>query len=440
MIRIFRHIAFFILVTIVVSTVAGQEVTEKRDIAVFGLEYEQYRVPPAALAVVDGQIRDVFVNLGRFNVIAMSYTIETASVSEFIQKIREYKERNVEIPETVRLGQEAFTEADFNRLVGSFIVVIPSVSFYETKRNDSGDYRTELETSFTFVNVERAETMSFFKIATSGTEETVQESVREAAEGIAPQLTFELRSIPEFRLKTGIIGVERGTVLVEFGRNMGVQRGDEYVIVEPRVLASGHTVEDEIGLLVVKDVEQEISYATIVYSSRRPRIGDQLQELPRVGFDTSGYVHLIYGEDATSVTPGPTLMGTFGVRQSTSRGFYNFRPFVGLEIPFSISGDVELSGFTANIFAGGELNWYLRRLQFVPAVALGIGGNVPKSDEEDFSISHVGGFAELTISFLISRDFRVFVDAGYSAWFGAGDSTNDTYAGITAGAGMTYKY
>ncbi len=429
-----------LLLAVFVTILGGQEVTEKRDIAVFGLEYAGYKIPSTALSLVDGQIRDVFINLGRFNVIGMSYTIDTGSVDQFIRKIKEVKQQNTEIPETVRLGQEAFTEADFNRLVGAFIVVIPSVSFYETERTDSGNYRTEIETTFTFVNVEKAETMSFFDISTSAVDESLQDSVREAAEDIAPQLTFELRSIPEFTLKTGIIDIDGPNVLLEFGRNMGVQRGDEYLIIEPRILESGHSVEDEIGLLLVKEVEQEISYARIVYSDRKPRVGDQLQELPRVGFDTSGYLHLIYGDGSTPISGSPALMGTIGARQSTSRGFYNFRPFAGIEVPFSLNDAVDLTGFTANAYIGGEINWYLRRLQLVPAVAVGVGGNLPESDEEDFSISHVGGFVELTISFLIGRDLKVFGDAGYSAWFGTGDAVNETYAGIMAGAGVTYKY
>jgi hypothetical protein len=417
----------------VAASVFGQEVSQKRDIAVFSLSYARWGVPQGALTLVDDEIKDVFINLGRFNVLGMSYRLEAEGIEEFIAKIREVKERDVELPETVRLGQQAFTEADFDRLVGSFIVVIPGVSFYESGRTDSGGFTAELKVTFTFVNVEKADAIGYFDIETTGSGESLQQAVKDAAEGIPAELQFELRKIPEFQLKTGIIDVNRGNVLLEFGTNMGVARGDEYLITETRILATGHAVSDEVGLLIVKDVEEEISFAKVIYSSRRPQIGDQLEEIPRLGFDTAAYAHVI-------VDPaGDGVYGAIGVRQSTSRGFFNFRPFVGIEIPFGVTGLLGTDGLTVNLYGGGELNWYLWRLQFVPAAAIGIAGAIPLGDdEESFSVSHVGGLVQISASYLVSKDFKVGIDLGYAAWFAPGAALS--YTGLLAGAGVTLKY
>src|SRR6056297_2150118 len=124
---------FLIMVCLILllPTIGAQEVSEKKDIAVFKLSYADYSIPNGALGLVDQSIQNVFIELGRFNIIGMNYRLQSNDINAFIDKIREMKEADVEIPEEVRLGQETFTEADFNKLVGSFIVVVPVMSYYK---------------------------------------------------------------------------------------------------------------------------------------------------------------------------------------------------------------------------------------------------------------------------------------------------------------------
>ena len=98
----------------------------------------------------------------------MSYRLESENIQDFVAKIKELKEQNVEIPETVRFGQAVLTEADFNQLVGSFIVVIPTVSFYQAARKESGDHTAELKVGFTFIDVENAEAVRHVDVETQG--------------------------------------------------------------------------------------------------------------------------------------------------------------------------------------------------------------------------------------------------------------------------------
>ena len=408
-------IAAAVLITLFSAILYGQEISEKKEIAVFALSYYDWRVPDGALGIVDEQIKNVFVNLGRFDVIGMNYRLAASNVNEFIGKIRDVKEQNAEIPETVRFGQEAFTEADFNKLVGSFIVVVPSLSFYEVKKNDEGRFHAKLETSFTFIDVEQVRTIGHFTIETSGTDESAREAVNAASDAISSQLTFELRQLPVFQLKTGIIDVRGSEVILEFGENMGVSIGDEYAIVTGRTLSTGHQVTDETGLIIVTEVKEEISMAKVVYAQGRANIGDQLEEIPRLGFDTTAYVRAIAGDDDAS-DESANFTGLIGIKQSISRGFFKFRPFIGVEVPFGIVSSINpTGGLILNFYGGAELNWYAWRLQFVPQIALGIGGNIPLEEEDTFSASHIGGFAQVTISYLLTRDWKLFADVGYGA-------------------------
>ena len=346
---------------------------------------------------------------------------------------KEVKEENVEIPESVRLGEEIFTEADFNKLIGSFIVVIPVMSYFQINRIKNGDWKAEIETSFTFINVDNYLTFAHFKVKTVGTDKTPRSAVEEASNNISTQLVYELRSIDEFTIKTGIIEVKRSEVLIEFGDNMGVKKGDEYAIISSRILASGHNLSEETGLLVIKEVTDEISYGKIIYSKDKPMAGDQLKEIPRLGFDVSVYAHGIYNSEGSGTA---VIIPTVGIRSIASRGFFSFRPGFGIELPFS-QNLFTSDGLPVNVYLGGELDWYLWKLQIVPMAFAGVGGIIPLDQNEDFILSHAGGMVQASISYLVTRDIKIFIEVGYTFWTGL--SAVDTYGGICSGLGGTYK-
>ena len=419
------------------SPLAGQEISEKKEIAVFSLSYYDWTIPPGTLGLVDEQIKSVFVNLGRFDVIGMTYRLESSDVSGFIETIKEYKERNLEIPESVRLGKEAFTEADFNRLVGSFIVVVPVLSYFEVRRTDDGSIQAELRTSFTFINIEQSKTFAHVTVETAGSGTDAREAVGNASDAIPLQLTYEIRKLSEFQLKTGIIDIMRGEVLIEFGSDMGVKVGDEYAVIKGRVLPSGHTVTDETGLLLIREVKENVSIARILYSDGRLNIGDQLREVPRLGFETAVYAHTILDPSGTGTV--------VGFRQSVLRGFYGLRPFIGAELPLGFDDSIRtyyysVEGLLANVYAGGELNWYLRRIQISPMIALGAGGFIPIPFEEDdeFRLSHLGGMVQLSVLYLVNRNIKVFVEGGGAQWFG--QDPFGSYGGLYLGLGGAFKY
>jgi hypothetical protein len=437
-----KPLLLFLLGCFAILTVYGQEISEKKDVAVFNLSYYDWNIPNEALGMIDEQIKGVFVSLGRFDVVGMNYRVGSENINDFIEKIRELKQQDVEIPESVQLGREAFTEADFNKIINSFLVVIPTVTYYEVTTEEDGDNDVRIETSFSVIDVDEAQTIARFTVETTGIDKNLQKAIKEAVDNIPLRLTYEIRKVPEFQLKTGIVDViGPSEVVLEFGTNMGVAVGDEYAIVEKRTLQSGHVVTDPVGLMVIKEVKRDISYAKVLYSKRPPRIGDQLQEVPRLGFDTSLYVNSLLGFE------GSLFNGVIvGLRQSLSRGLYTLRPVVGLEVPFLAAQDDKTTteGVPLSVYAGGELNWYFGRVQIVPMAAIGLGGqfygeNQKAEGESPFAMTHGGFVTNFSINVLITDNIRVFVQGGYSYWFDF-EGVGNSYGGVTAGLGGMLRW
>jgi hypothetical protein len=444
--------AALLMVLCVLAAAGAQEVSEKKDIAVFNLSYSDYSIPSGALGLVDQSIQNVFIELGRFNIIGMKYRLELNEIDEFISKIKELKQENVEVPEEVRLGEETFTEADFNKLVGSFIVVVPVMSYYNVYE-EGNDYQAEIQTSFTFIKVDTAEAFASFQIDTSASGENSRKAVKSAVDMIPIQLQYELRSIPEFQLKTAIIDVAGNKYIMEFGRNMGVQVGDEYVVTRDLVLPSGYTRTEEVGLFVIKNVSEQVSTAKRVYSSERTGIGDQMVEVPRLGVNATIYGHYLPVEDDPGTAAEEKNRFVLGLRGVGTRGFYNWRPVAGVEVPL---GDSLAIWFPVIGYAGVEYNVRIGRLSLVPSGVVGVGSMVPIIGTEEFKedfdfVSSFGGTVQIAADYLINRDTKINLYAGYSMYISLFDDsllnalTSDgltnpaAVQGSFIGAGITFK-
>ncbi|MFW5711944.1 MAG: hypothetical protein ACOCW5_02760 [Spirochaetia bacterium] len=437
--------AAILAVLLAITSVGAQEISEKKDIAVFSLSYSDYSIPSGALGLVDQSIQNVFIDLGRFNIIGMKYRLESNDIDEFISKIKELKQENVEIPEKVRLGEETFTEADFNQLVGSFIVVVPVMSYYNVYE-EGNDYEAEIQTSFTFIKVDTAETFASFQIDTSASGENSRDAVKRAVDMIPIQLQYELRSVPEFQLKTAIVDVVGNEYIMEFGSNMGVQIGDEYVVTREQILPSGYTRTEEIGLFVIKNVSEQVSTAKKIYASEKTGIGDQMVEIPRLGFNGSLYAHVL----KDNAPEGTENRFVIGLSATATRGFYNWRPIVGAEVPL---GDNFLIWFPVMSYVGMEYNLRLGRLSIAPSAAVGLGAMVPIIGDEEFRenfdfLASFGGTAKISVNYLLNRDMLLNLNAGYSMYVGLFDDfyfDGDLYTnpadveGSFIGAGLTFK-
>lgn len=469
-----RYRVLIILLVVCLQIPAlGQEFSERQEIAIFRLSYYGQPVTEApanlkveirgrrgsvtlelrgsgdpqtdqlfirALGAVDERIRSTFINLGRFDIIGMSQRLTHQGVDDFIDVLTEFRQFQTELPEAVLLGQETFTETDFQQLVGGFVVVVPSVSWYSLTRLENGAFEAEIETSFTFINVENLTTFDQFFVTTSGVDDVSEMAVKEAVDAISSELTFKLRSMSEFQIKTGILEVDGRGVILEFGRNMGLRPGDEYAIVSNRVLSSGHIASTETGLLVIRDVQDGFSTGQVLYANPRAAVGDQLQEVARRGVELSGYLD--------GITNGLNdVTYAVGARAVASRGFYAWRPHVAVEIP--LRGLIAESFLPMNVLLGGEWNLYFGRLKVTPGAAVGVGGAVPLSSDdelESFYLSHIGGQIRAIGSVLITRDIQLFVQTGFVLWGSVVDSSVaaaipqlGSYSGLLIGGGITFK-
>ncbi len=457
-----RRLGLVLLVAAAMVGAAGaafsQEVSKKKEIAIFRLSHYSWNIPDAALGSIDEELKAVFINLGRFDVIGMGYRLGEGDVNEFMSKIREFKQQNVKIPDKFQMGQEIFTEGDMNRLIGSFIVVVPAVTFFDVQREEKTvvggrrvvSFSSKIKTSFTFVNVAEAKPMAQFFVETSGSDENGDRAVQNAINAIPQRLEFEITKIPEFTLKTGVLENNRGEVVLQLGRDMGIKRGYEFALVNERVLATGHKLDSETGLLVIKEVGQEVSVGTVLFGD--PKVGDQLREVPRLGTEATPYLDVLL--NPTGAGEGYYVL--FGVNAVATKGFYDIRPLVGFEFPLPLAPEGSLLplmwafGFPFNAYVGGEYAIYMRRLQVRPQAGIGFGMLVPWAvSTEDPIFTHVGGFVTLKLSYLFSRDTAISADLGYKAWFGIYDRLFDvidpgatgetTYTGVRVGVGISRK-
>lgn len=438
-----KKILIFLLCAIVlISALSAQEVSEVQEIAAFSLSYSDWSIPSGALGIVDQQIIEVLTNLGRFNVRGLEFRLKAEDVIEFIGMVKDVNESNMVIDEKYRLGEAVFTEADFEELVGSFIIVIPSITYYDSIVEDTGNgalWEVELQTSFTFVLVKDSTTLAQFSIHTFGSGETQKSATLDAAEAISGQLEYELKNIEEFQLKSGILEVlPRRRVIIELGEDMGLAKGDEFSIVQSRTLESGHVIQDRTGLLVISEVKKDVSFGRILYNDGAASPGDQLTEVPRMGTDISVYGNVLFDIDEFNLSGG-----FVGVKSVLARGVYDMRPFVSFEMPLT---EETLSsgwpGFPASIYLGGELMWFLGRVQIEPSIALGATGLIPINEEDTFKMTHVGIKAELAVNWMFMDSMRLFIDGGYTHQFSFVENelpTVGSFGGIFAGLGVTFK-
>ncbi len=467
-----RAFVISLLILIVAPTVVSQDLSERQQLAIFALSYFGQPEPPPppevqieirgrrgsltielrgtgrqsydglftrAFASLDQQIQSTFLQLGRFDIIGFEQRLTAESVSEFVSMLRDYQATSVEVPEAVLLGRQTFTEDDFRELAGGYVVVVPSVSWYSLIQDDSGQFVAEMETSFTFIDVEDMQTFDQFFVTTTGIDESPEAAVRDAVQDVPSELTFRIRSMEAFQLRSGVLEVNGREIALEFGRNMGLQPGDEYAIVGERVLPNGYIATSETGLIVIREVQQQFSYGYLVYANPAAQPGDQLREIPRRGVDASIYYNVF--------TNGIDTASVVGVRGTGSRGFFQLRPHAALEVPFrGLVGD---SLLPLNLLVGGEWNLYAGRIRLTPSAAVGVGGAIPLSDDpsyESFYLSHIGGQIRAEGSLLVTRDIYINVDVGLGYWIGLAQDVPtalsgplSSYGGLIIGGGITLK-
>lgn len=431
-------------------TAQQAEISKKQDVAVFALGYYGYNIPLEVLANVDAEIQGVFVNLGRFNVLGQTERFSSKDVQEFINLIQTAKQNNTPLPDEVKFGDVQLTEGLLKKLYGAFVVVIPTIVDFKVEKPNN-EYQARIKTSVAFLNVAEGTTIGMANIETTGTSrETQTKAVAEAINAIPVQLTYEVRKIPAFTLRTQVLQADAFEAKMQFGTDMGVVVGDEYVVVK-RSTIGGLVDEREDGLLVIKDVGPQVSTAAVRYAGPTLKEGAQLREVPRLGFDAEPYLYYmnyfgtVYGWDlgTQNLTPTNGVLAA-GLKVAVSRGFYDVRPIVGIQLNFDPALWLPVIAY-----AGVEYNMYLRRLALTGTAALAGASNAivrileeNLSESDDPWFTHYGIKLNAGASYLISRDMRIFANVGLDYLLGLANSLGgpfQSYGGYGIAAGVAFK-
>ncbi|MEI6876080.1 MAG: hypothetical protein WCL50_13230 [Spirochaetota bacterium] len=414
---------------------ATPTVSEKKDVAIFALGYYGWAIPLETLGSIDIEIQKVFVDLGRFNILGYTERLSSGGLQQFIATLKKAKEANFVMPEKFQFGEAVLTEAEFNKLVGAFIIATPIVSEFNSRYNsDKSQWETDIKTNVTFIDVGAGgSVLGIAEVKTSGSDKDNQnKSISSAISGIPMQLQYEVRKVPAFQISTRVLAASGSEIKLQLGQNMGIKKGDEYSIIVGETV-EGFKNESEKGLIQIKDVGSEVSTGRVVYSSIKLTKDVQLHEIPRLGIDAEGYFHLAGG------TPLP------GFKATMSRGFYGFRPYGAVQIPVSAVSTYFgfFSVIPVNVIVGGEYNLYMGRFTLTPYGGVGasyarVVTPIKSSDTTDW-LSHIGVQAYVRASFLFTRELSVFGEAGLEYWLTMNDVFFQNYGGLGFGGGVAYK-
>jgi hypothetical protein len=414
---------------------AGPTVSEKKDVAIFALGYYGWAIPLQTLGSIDMEIQKVFVDLGRFNILGYTERLSSGGMQQFIATLKKAKEANFVMPEKFQFGEATLTEAEFNKLVGAFIIATPIVSEFNSRYNsDKSEWETDIKTNVTFIDVGAGGSiLGIAEVKSSGSDKNNQnKSISSAIEGIPMQLQFEVRKIEAFQISTRVLAASGSEIKLQLGQNMGIKKGDEYSIIVSETV-EGFKNESEKGLVQIKNVGSEVSTGRVVYSSIKLSKDVQLHEIPRLGVDAEGYFHMAGG---TAIP---------GLRFAVSRGFYGFRPFGAVQIPLTQVSTYfgVLSVIPVNAILGGEFNLYLGRFTLTPYGGIGASyahvlTPVNSSDQTDW-LSHIGAQAYLRASILFTRELSVFAEGGFEYWASMNSIFFSNYGGLSFGGGVAYK-
>jgi hypothetical protein len=432
-------IAMILVIAISAPAFAQAQVSEKKEIAIFSLGFYGYSIPQETLGTIDIDIQRVFLDLGRFTIFGMEKRFSTSAVDEFITILKKMKESTFVLPEKYQFGEAFLTEADFNKLVGAFIIAVPVVTSYNSQYVDNKEWRTDIKTNVSFIDVSTGTMIGIANVETQGTSrETQYKSIQSAIAGIPMQLQFEIRKVPQFQNVTRVLASGPDGVDIQLGKDMGIKKGDEYAVIVSDSL-EGLVDEKEVGLILIKEVGSTRSKGIVLFSKVPMEKDLQLREIPRLGADLAVYAHNYVYVDGAGDNDKSFVIGA---RAELTRGFYDVRPYVAVQAITDLS-----KWFPLNAIIGGQYSLYLRRLELGARAGLAGGSNaLVKILEENFSSTDDPWFTQVGVSggayasFLFNRNFKIFIEAQFDYLFGITDEPIfGSYGGYQLGLGATFK-
>jgi hypothetical protein len=394
-----RLLTWFLLIigVFLAQPLLAVEVSESQDIAIFGLTRYSHDIPEDILGFTDSSISHVFVNLKRFNVLGYGeYRLDSADIDKFIERVKEIRsEKAKEAGEyDEKFGTIVIRGEDFDRIVNSFLVVIPSLSRYDVqvryKEEKRGlflytvrSYEVTAVIDISFVNVREGTREESIRITGSGMDVSKNRAGTMAVESAVSMLSHRIRQLDTFKIKSGVIQRKGDTIFFELGSNIGVKPGDEYeVMTQQQIGKTGRTAFLPTGLVRVRQTYPDVSEAQIVIEGERITEGDQLFEIAKLGLEGSLYVGLMkvsipdmyydivikedFGSNSFAMSLNQRAVDyavDAGIRVTKSLG-YTFKgvldataimnlPLLGLLGELGVAGSLHVRRFSFEMLAGG---------------------------------------------------------------------------------------
>lgn len=448
-----------ILVVLIILFTVGQysqaqQVYEKKEIALFSLGYYDTGIPSNVIGSLDTGIGELFLDMKRFKVLGIGRRIKAGNVNEFVSLIRSQKEKNIEVEEKFTSGEETFTQKDLNELLGSFVLVIPNITFYEESKTLIGTNKIEVHVSFSFIDVNSLNIEDILTLKITQDDYSKTTALKKIITGLRNKLSFELKKIAMFTLITGITHIDGSTLEIEFGKNMGIKKGYEFAVINDVETESGRKNKKETALIIVDRVFADYSRARLIYATSDPVIGDAIKEIPRVGFDMSIFFQpiLLPNRDPSTEKEKSYNTTMAGLKFTTTKDSFDWRLLAEVTIP--LSDDTRNNRYIpANVYLGLEYNFIWGRFRMTPMAAIGTGALITLADgpdnnadglldtvyEKNFYFSHLGGKAFVSFNYLFLRDWRVYLEGGLYAMGSLHENLFLPITGASWGLGVTLK-
>ncbi|MEL3913690.1 hypothetical protein [Treponema pedis] len=441
-----KKITGFLFLILAAGAIFAQSISKKQDIAVFPLSYYGWTIPEILYEGIDAEIMRNFFALERFNIIAMEHRFSALDLETFNAAIIKSRETDTPIPEEVLMGHESFTRTDWEKTVNAYYIIVPIVQSYtlkivEEENNDDENpygepvftYKVKFSVEFHIYSMQKKNKIAYFVIEEKASSKNLEEALNSAITFFGIKFERALRGIEDFRIKTGVIKTEKNNVHFELGNDIGVKKGDEYVVIG----YDENNNEAETGFVVVTDTEEDFSTALTLFSNRPITIGDQLKEVPRFPvefriFFTGEFTLKKAGEAKSS-----SVFQT-GLHVSHTRGFYRFRPCYAIEAGFSSAKISE--GIPVSVLLGMEIwNTYLGKVQILPTVQIFYTSLASYNQAERFKPYETGIKTFVHTSWLITRDIKLGFDAGFKAGLAFKEIKGSLFRPLV-GIGLTVKF
>lgn len=423
-------------------TVFSQDISGRKDVVIF--RTQTVTEEPAELCyAIDRTILNTFLFMKRFNVSIFNEEITNENAEMLIKEIQTYREENLQLPEDVYAGKMGFTKEDWEQLISSYFVVYSRLDKYKLKIKEElvdTDYDGEadkkrykyfinFELTLFITNMQTGNLIGNFCFENEGSGSSLANAYRMAMFGLGEKLDFNLRHIKDFTLHSGVKDVKDDKIEIELGRNLGLNIGDEFVVIKTEV--QGETFkESETALLLITNVYDDYAKGKILIEKDETVFADQVYEVPRGLAEYKLYGNINASFDLSKQAQ---LTGGLGLSAIFTRGFYRVRPFVSAEVAFS--KEKLALGFPVRAFVGTQAgNVFIGRFQFSPEFSFGAEILMrPEKKTPDFSALILRGV--LNFSYLINRDVKMSFGLGsdFSISFLNKAQSNKTLQGEVVG-------